>query len=46
MQFQPVPLSAVADNPTGNESVRVTIPPVEVAPMFETVRVYVAPVCP
>jgi len=46
VQVQPVPLIAVAVNPVGSVSVTVTVPVVEVDPLFVTVMVYCAPVCP
>jgi hypothetical protein len=43
---QPVPDSAVAVNPAGSVSLTVTVPTVGPVPTFDTVNVYVAPVCP
>ena len=46
VQLQFVPEIAVAVSPVGRVSVIVTVPVVEAVPLFLTVIVYVAPVCP
>jgi hypothetical protein len=46
VQLHPVPLSAVAVNPLGSESVTVTTPLVVAVPPLETVMLYEAPFWP
>src|SRR5207249_301870 len=46
VQVHPVPAILVAVSPVGNVSVTLTCPLVGLPPMFPTVNLYCAPICP